>query len=366
MKNVIQNTITNIYKVNFKIKKSESVIVFTDRYSNELTKTAKLITKEGKNFTKRVAFLKYQVTGSHGAEPPEALWLKAFSRNVVKELKAKKIFKPLRDKKINKASLKEAEKIIKKFKKDSVNIVVALSHYSTTHTNFRRFLTEICKARYASMPLFEKRMLKGAMNVDWGKMAERTEKIAQTINKADRVKIRTPNGTHISFSKRGRKAKADTGIITQKGAYSNLPAGEVYFAPVEGTANGKLILEWAPTQKLKSAITITVKNGIAVDVKGKEEYAGFLRKKFSERPENANIAELGIGTNDKASRPDSILETEKILGTIHIAFGDNSSFGGKVSTPFHQDYIFFKPTVWMIYKNGKKRMLINKGRIKEA
>ncbi|MBI4710649.1 MAG: aminopeptidase [Nitrospirae bacterium] len=125
------------------------------------------------------------------------------------------------------------------------------------------------------MPLFEKRMLKGAMNVDWGKMAERTEKIAQTINKADSVEIRTPNGTNISFSKRGRKAKADTGIITKKGAYSNLPAGEVYFAPVEGTANGKLILEWAPTWELKSPITITVKNGVAVDVRGKEEYAGF-------------------------------------------------------------------------------------------
>ena len=41
-----------------------------------------------------------------------------------------------------------------------------------------------------------------------------------------------------------------------------------------------------------------------------------------------NLAELGIGTNDKASRPDNVLEAEKILGTIHLALGDNTGFGG--------------------------------------
>ncbi|MEK7308248.1 MAG: hypothetical protein AAB089_04170 [Nitrospirota bacterium] len=96
---------------------------------------------------------------------------------------------------------------------------------------------------------------------------------------------------------------------------------------------------------------------------GNEEYTNFLRKKLAERPENTNIAELGIGTNDKASRPDNILESEKILGTIHIALGDNSSFGGKVRTPFHQDFVFFKPTLALIHKNGKREVLLKEGRV---
>jgi leucyl aminopeptidase (aminopeptidase T) len=90
-----------------------------------------------------------------------------------------------------------------------------------------------------------------------------------------------------------------------------------------------------------------------------------LRAKLDERKENANIAELGIGTNEKARRPDNILESEKILGTIHVAFGDNSSFGGSVKTPFHQDFVFFRPTVVLIDKDGTRTTLMKEGKFIE-
>ncbi|MDP2168583.1 MAG: hypothetical protein Q8J64_09675, partial [Thermodesulfovibrionales bacterium] len=77
--------------------------------------------------------------------------------------------------------------------------------------------------------------------------------------------------------------------------------------------------------------------------------------------ENANIAELGIGTNDRAKRPDNILESEKILGTVHIALGDNISFGGRVKAAFHQDFVFFRPTVLLIDRAGKKTELMREG-----
>ena len=159
------------------------------------------------------------------------------------------------------------------------------------------------------------------------------------------------------------KTEADTGIITSPGSFSNLPAGEVYCAPLEGTAEGRLVLEWAPTRRLKQPITLSVKRGRVTRVGGKEQYVQYLRKKLSQQRENANIAELGIGTNDMARRPDNILESEKIMGTIHIALGDNSSFGGTVSTPFHQDFVFFNPTVTLIRKDGKRNVLLRKGKL---
>jgi leucyl aminopeptidase (aminopeptidase T) len=113
-------------------------------------------------------------------------------------------------------------------------------------------------------------------------------------------------------------------------------------------------------------VALTVKNGFIEGVSGDEEYAGYLREKLSERTGNANIAELGIGTNDMARRPDNILESEKILGTIHIALGDNSSFGGNVSTPFHQDFVFFRPTVMLIQKGGNRTTLMKDGRFINA
>ena len=51
------------------------------------------------------------------------------------------------------------------------------------------------------------------------------------------------------------------------------------------------------------------------------------------------MAELGIGTNPNASRPDNVLEAEKIKGTVHIAIGDNSHMGGKVESDLHEDFI---------------------------
>ena len=105
-----------------------------------------------------------------------------------------------------------------------------------------------------------------------------------------------------------------------------------------------------------------MKKGRVVSVEGDDPYAGLLDGKLNERKENRNIAELGIGTNEKARRPDNILESEKILGTIHIALGDNSSFGGTVKTPFHQDFVFFRPTVKLIDKEGKGTLLMKDGK----
>jgi leucyl aminopeptidase (aminopeptidase T) len=267
------------------------------------------------------------------------------------------------NKNMEEEDIKEGEGIIRAHKEESVNAVIALSHFSTSHTRFRKMLTTICGARYASMPLFDRHMLTGAMGVDWEKMAKRTAGIAERVNECEDIEINTLNGSSIRFSRKGREAKEDTGILTEPGSFSNLPAGEVYLAPLEGSAEGRLVLEWAPTRKLDSPVTIHIEKGEAVKIEGNEPFVEYLEEKLSEDRKNRNIAELGIGTNDKAARPDNILESEKILGTIHIALGDNSSFGGKVSTPFHQDFVFFRPTVTLICEKGERKNILKDGRL---
>src|SRR6185369_11405562 len=88
-----------------------------------------------------------------------------------------------------------------------------------------------------------------------------------------------------------------------------------------------------------------------------------LEAKLAEGELNRNIAELGIGTNDQASRPGNILEAEKILGTVHIALGDNSGFGGTVSTPFHEDYVFYSPTLHAVMADGSRIPLLENGNL---
>jgi leucyl aminopeptidase (aminopeptidase T) len=186
--------------------------------------------------------------------------------------------------------------------------------------------------------------------------------MAKIVNGSECISLKTTNSTFLSFSKKGREVFSDTGILTRKGSFSNLPAGEVYLAPLEGTANGTLILEWGPTKQFASPITLIIKDGYVTDISGNDEHIEYLRMKLSENKDNGNIAEFGIGTNHAAKRPDNILESEKILGTIHIALGDNSSFGGNVKTPFHQDFVFFKPTVTLIHKDGSRKDILKVGK----
>jgi aminopeptidase len=373
---LLDSIVRDIFKINLCVKKHERVLIFNDKISrkeeideSDKEKRAKLgyltllAADIGKNLCKSIILHEYSATGSHGAEPPSKLWELAFGKKAITTLKKKHLLIPLLRKTVKDADIKKAEDIIRKYKNDTVNCVIAVSYFSTSHTSFRDFLTRICGCRYASMPLFEISMLEGSMNVDWKSLEKRTKRIAKIVNPAEFIRMKSLNGSFISFSKKGRKAISDTGILTKKGSFSNLPAGEVYIAPIEGTANGKLILEWGPTRQLASPITLTIKDGYIMDISGNDEYIEFFQRKLSENKDNGNIAEFGIGTNDAAKRPDNILESEKILGTIHIAFGDNSSFGGKIKTPFHQDFLFFKPTVTLIYKDGSKKDILKAGKL---
>ncbi len=372
---MITGALREIFRTNLGIRKTERVLVFTDRATDQdqlspedrerwerLEAIALLTSETGRSFASEILFHEFPSGRSHGTEPPESIYRLAFGTGVIDVLKRHRLLGPLLSKRLSANQLKAAEEIISSHRDEAVDAVIALSNYSTSHTRFRDFLTRICGARYASMPLFDVDMLEGAMDIDWKALGKKTAAITREVNRAEKVRITTPNGTRITLSKKGRKAISDTGNLRKRGAFGNLPAGEVFFAPLEGTSSGKLVLEWGPTTKLASPVTLIVKEGVVSEVSGDEGYTEVLRRKISERDENANIAELGIGTNDRATRPDNILEAEKISGTIHVALGDNSSFGGTVKTPFHQDFVFFRPTVTLILKDGTKNVLMRRGK----
>lgn len=367
--------IRSIFTTNLGVRPDEKVLVFTDRplpaeaieasdlcRRERLMDVALLVAEVGASYAKKVIFREYPANMSHGAEPPPEIWEAAFGSRAVAALSAGRLMGPLLAKKATAREMERAEAAVRRYCRSAVRAVVALSNYSTSHTRFRDLLTRVCGARYASMPLFDAAMFEGAMSVDWKALARRTTAVARLVNRAAALEVTTPNGTRLFFSKKGRAAMSDTGVLTRPGSFGNLPAGEVYLAPLEGTAEGELMLEWAPTRELASRVRITVREGRAVAVEGEEPYARVLRAKIAEREGNENIAELGIGTNDRARRPDNILESEKILGTVHVALGDNSSFGGTVKTPFHQDFVFFRPTVRLIGRDGGRTVLMEQGR----
>lgn len=128
-----------------------------------------------------------------------------FGKRTFDDLKNRGFLEKLISKEITEKELLTVKKIIKTHKYDAVNAVIALSNFSTSHTNFRDLLTRICGTRYASMPLFDISMLDGAMSADWMKIYKRGLKIKKILEEVVKIRIETPNGTDITLFKNKEK-----------------------------------------------------------------------------------------------------------------------------------------------------------------
>ncbi len=215
---------------------------------------------------------------------------------------------------------------------------------SMTHTQARK--NAIANgARGATLPDVTEEMIAGPMLVDHKEMAKRNEKLLRLLRNAKRVRVTTRKGTDIEIVTEGRSFFADSGVLTKPGSFSNLPAGEVYAAPCEGRSEGYVVFDasFSGIGKLSEPITIEIERGRAARIKGDR---GKLAKMLDAAgPLGRNLAEIGIGTNERARITGFVLEDEKVMGTIHLAFGDNSNFGGKVKVGVHLDGLVLKPTV---------------------
>lgn len=239
------------------------------------------------------------------------------------------------------------------------DVVLCPTAKSLTHTNARRNASAL-GARIATFPgITEEIMIRG-LNADYKRIAALTIKLQEILNDVDVVRVTSSIGTDITMDIAGRKALPSKGLFHKKGESGNLPTGEAYIAPMEGKSNGVFFVDgsMASLGIVKGKpIRVEVKDGFAVNISGglQAKKLDAILNKYGELARN--IAEFGIGTNYKAKLSGILLEDEKVMGTIHIALGDNKSMGGIVDTPIHLDGVVKKPTVFfdgnMIMKSGK-------------
>lgn len=226
------------------------------------------------------------------------------------------------------------------------DVAIALTTYSLTHTDARAGAVE-AGARVASMPSFEARMFEagGPMAADYEQIAADCRAFADLLTGATEVVVRSSHGTDLRFSLKGRPGNADTGLYRVKGAWGNLPGGEAFAVPVEGTGEGSLVAPagWYP--RLSEDMSFRFEQGEVVKVLGGGAVGDEFRRLLdlgSDDPTckaRRNLAELGIGANPNARRPDNVLEAEKIKGTVHLAIGDNLHMGGHVESDLHDDFV---------------------------
>ena len=226
----------------------------------------------------------------------------------------------------------------------AAQVVLIPTTKSLSHTDARRAATK-AGARIASMPDINEDMMRiGGLTADYNQVATLTYRVLHVLEKSKTVKITTPSGTDLTMNIEKRPPMPDTGLYHKSGEWGNLPAGEVCLAPVEGTTNGTLVIDSMGTA-VTHPLKVTIKNGWASKFDGPD--AAKLESILKAADKNAyNIGELGIGTNPKARLTGNVLEDEKVLGTVHIALGDNTSYtGGHTKSKLHEDGILLQPTV---------------------
>ena len=365
----------SLFETNMGIRANERVLVFSDTIRPDetvsdsdrdrrlrLNATARQAAEFAAGTYGSGVFVEFPATPASGAEPPRELWLATFGAEAIAELERSGLLARLLAKQASPDEVAASREIILARKEAVADIIIALSNNSTSHTRYRALACD-AGTRFASLPHFDPDMFHSSMTVDWQALADRTARLVAAVNRAEWVRVACPNGTDMMICKQGRHAGGDDGMLTAPGSFGNLPAGEAYLAPLEGKSHGIMVIEWGSTRKLDEPIRLFVENGIVTGIEGTDQQRAKLEAKFSENANCRNIAELGIGTNEKASRPDNVLEAEKILGTIHIALGDNSGFGGTVSAPFHEDYVFYRPTLTLVMADGREQVIIEDGRM---
>jgi leucyl aminopeptidase (aminopeptidase T) len=227
----------------------------------------------------------------------------------------------------------------------SSDVVIGPTTKSFSHTDARKKANEN-GARVATMPGITEDMLVRTMSADFSEVRRRSRALAAVLTEGSQVHIAGPSGTDLTMSIEGRHGIADDGDLRAPGAFGNLPAGEGFIAPVEGSANGTIAFDGSiwPLGRLTEPLVIEIENGYA------QRFVGNASDEFRAAIEPYGrdafaVAELGIGTNEAATLTGNVLEDEKIMGTIHVAFGDNHSFGGTTRVASHQDGIVLEATV---------------------
>jgi len=302
------------------VKSRESVLIITD---DENKKIGEALFEAAREITPRVLLSVMPSTTQHGEEP----------QKMVREL------------------MKTA------------NVIFAPTTHSLTHTRARKLASK-AGARIATMPgITNEMMSSGGMTADFSEIQKSIRKINTLIRNKKMVHVTTEAGTDLTFSIERRKwVLEDTGICKKKGSFTNLPAGVIFIAPMEETAEGKLVVDGSFMDILDDPVKVTIENGSATKFSGKghkviESLMEEASKKMKDPKIAYNVAKFGIGMNPKSRIIGNILEDEKTLGAIHIGFGGNFTLGGKIQAGVHSEAIVRDPTVemdeTMIVKKGK-------------
>ncbi len=234
------------------------------------------------------------------------------------------------------------------------------STWSQTHTRARVEAIKAGKRGSTMCEITEDALCVGAIEADYEACDQMGRKLGAVLAKSKEIRITTPAGTDIRGEVKGRPVQYETGLFKNPGQFAAFPDSEINISPVEGTAEGKAIIDVSIMSvgiTLYDPVTLFVKNGRITDIQG-----GISARRFREILESLgderafNFAEFGIGLNPCARLAATNLENLGRLGNAHCGIGSNFAIGGKIMAPNHHDAMFKDARVYfddtLVLDNG--------------
>jgi aminopeptidase len=189
----------------------------------------------------------------------------------------------------------------------------------------------------------------GAVLLDWDAQARRMAAIAARFDSASEVRI-VGERTDLTLSLAGRRGAVDDGHI-------NMPGGEVFYSPIEDSAEGEVTFSEFPALYFGHEVSgtrLAFEHGRIVEASathGEE----FLLRTLDTDEGARRLGELGIGCNPAIRRfTKNVGFDEKIDGTIHLAVGNSySSTGGTNVSSVHWDMVKDLRAGGRVYLDGE-------------
>lgn len=193
-------------------------------------------------------------------------------------------------------------------------------------------------------------------DINYEKLKRQSSIIKRKLDLGRKVKVTTKAGTSLEIDIRGKTSIPIDGNYKNFPSGGNMPAGEVYLAPVKGAVNGTVVIDGSSrllngTVKIQDPIILKMRNGMLHTISGGKE-AKLLKASLCAGMRQSSIlsnvkrvSEFGIGLNPKSKIYGAMVIDEKALGTAHIALGSNHWFGGDVHSALHLDQVFREPEI---------------------
>jgi len=220
---------------------------------------------------------------------------------------------------------------------------------SITHTAAMKAAIQ-AGARALMMTQFTDDMLvHGGIEADFAALAPRCRALAQRFQAGRQLHLTTASGTDLRASIEGRRGNALTCLV-KPGEFSTVPTVEANVSPLEGSANGRLVFDasvpYMGIGLLESPIEAEVSSGRICSLTGGAQARRLkqILDGFGD-PQVYNVAEIGLGLNDRSRLIGVMLEDEGVQGTLHIGIGTSITLGGTVKAACHYDLLLWHPTI---------------------